>query len=105
MVIAQRSKLAVLDDAAEPAPVSNATNPTATTACRIERVSGGGRLVAGQQLFEHARLEVARGAGAERDEVPGGQHVVQDQQLHERERVGAMELGADRELAELLLTK
>ena len=53
----------------------------------------------GDQRVERAEVELARRGAAERHDRAGGDHVVEDQQLDDGERVGAVEVGADRELA------
>ena len=59
----------------------------------------------GDQRVERAEVELARRGAAERHDRAGGDQVVEDQQLHDGERVGAVEVGADRELAEALLAQ
>ena len=73
-----------------------------------ETMRGGDRLRApseadGLVLGQRAELAIGTTALAtERHGGPRGDQVVEDQQLDERERLGAVQLGADRELAEAL---
>src|SRR5438477_5031910 len=60
-------------------------------------------LGARDHLGESRAVHVARRAVAARDRSACADEVVEDQELHDCERVGAVQLGADRELAEALL--